>query len=197
MRVGLTGGIASGKSTVASRLAGLGAFVVDADELAREAVAAGTPGLAAVVREFGPAVLRPDGTLDRPALGRVVFADAEARRRLEAITHPVVRQLAARREASAPPSAVVVRVIPLLVETGQAGDFDQVVVVDVPVEVQVRRLLARSGELTRAQALERIAAQASRDQRLAAADVVLDNSGTPQDLAAQVDALWTRWAGRA
>ena len=193
MRVGLTGGIASGKSAASARLATLGAFVVDADELAREAVAPGTAGLAAVVAAFGGGMVCADGSLDREALGRLVFADEGARRRLEAIVHPQVRRLAAAHEAGAPPGAVVVHVIPLLVETGQAGDFDQVVVVDVPAEVQERRLLVRSPGLTEADARARIAAQASRGDRLAAADVVLDNSGTPGELAAQVDALWARW----
>ena len=193
MRIGLTGGIASGKSAVAARLAQLGAVVIDADVLAREVVAPGTSGLAEVVAAFGTDVLTSDGSLDRAALGRVVFADADARRRLEAIIHPRVRQSAAEKEAAAPPGSVVVHVIPLLVETGQERDFDQLVVVDVPPELQADRHLSRSGgSLADAQA--RIAAQASRERRLAAADVVIDNSGTITDLAATVDRLWAGWS---
>jgi len=196
MRIGLTGGIASGKSTVAARLAELGAVVIDADELAREAVESGTPGLDAVVASFGRGVLRPDGTLDRAALGRVVFADEGARRKLEAIVHPEVRRLADLRERAAPPGSVVVHVIPLLVETGQERDFDQVVVVDLPEDVQLERLLERGGGRTPAaqeQARARIAAQASRDQRREAADVILDNSGSRAALIEQTDALWASW----
>ena len=130
-RVGLTGGVASGKSTVSAILAGLGAVVIDADLLAREVVARGTDGLAEVVVEFGPEVLGPDGALDRAMLGALVFADPERRRALEAIIHPRVRARAAEIEAAAPPGAVVVHDIPLLAETGQAASFDAVVVVDV------------------------------------------------------------------
>jgi len=197
MRIGLTGGIASGKSTVAARLAELGAVIIDADVLAREAVAPGTPGLPAVVDVFGPGVLCPDGSLDRAALARVVFADDDARARLEAIVHPEVRRLAAQGEAAAPPGAIVVHVIPLLVETGQAHDFDQVVVVDVPDDVQLERLVGRAGDHSPEayeQARARVAAQASREQRRQAADVVLNNAGTPEELVAQVDALWASWA---
>ena len=196
MRIGLTGGIASGKSAVAARLAELGAVVIDADELAHEAVEPGTPGLRAVVAAFGCGVLRPDGTLDRAALGRIVFADEEARRRLEAIVHPEVRRLTAVRESEAPPGSIIVDVIPLLVETGQAGDFDQVVDVDVPEDVQLARLIARGGDHSPTayeHARARIAAQASRERHREAADVVLDNSGTPADLIAQTDALWASW----
>ena len=193
-RVGLTGGIASGKSTVAELLADRGAVVVDADVLAREVVEPGTPGLDALVRRFGPEVLT-DGRLDRPALGRVVFGADEAarsaRRDLEAVVHPAVRARAAELEAAAPPGSVVVHVIPLLVETGQAGSFDLVVVVDVDPAVQRQRLLARDG-LDAAQAEARIAAQASREDRLAVADVVVDNSGDRDDLERHVADLWAR-----
>jgi dephospho-CoA kinase len=193
--VGLTGGIASGKSTAAVLLAERGALVVDADVLAREVVEPGTPGLAALVRRFGPSVLGPDGRLDRAALGRLVFAGDEAsraaRRDLEAVVHPAVRARAAELEAEAGPDRVVVHVIPLLVETGQASSFDLVVVVDVPEEVQRVRLLARGG-LSEAEADGRIAAQASRAERLAVADVVLDNGGDTDDLARHVDELWAR-----
>ena len=188
-RVGLTGGIGSGKSTVSARLAELGAVVVDYDLLAREAVEPGTAGLEAIVARFGAAVLRADGTLDRPALGSVVFADDAARRDLEAITHPAIRDLAAAREAAAPDGAVVVHDHPLLVEMGMAGLVDLVVVVDVPVELQVRRLVEQRG-MDEADARARLAAQTSREDRLAAADVVLDNTGTVEDLRAAVDRLW-------
>ena len=193
-RVGLTGGIASGKTTVADLLAERGAVLVDSDVLAREVVEPGTPGLAAVVGRFGPGVLAPDGRLDRPALGRLVFGgdgSAPARRDLEGIVHPAVRARAAELEAAAGPDRVVVHVIPLLVETGQAGSFDLVVVVDVDPAVQRARLLARDG-LDAAAADARIAAQASREERLAAADVVVDNSGSREDLVRHVDDLWRR-----
>jgi dephospho-CoA kinase len=188
IRVGLTGGIASGKSTAAELLAERGAVLVDSDVLAREVVEPGTPGLAAVVERFGPEVLR-DGRLDRPALGRIVFADAAARRDLEAIVHPAVRSRARELEAQAPDNAVVVHVIPLLVETGQADDFDVVLVVDVAPEVQRERLVRRDG-LSGAEADARIAAQASRADRLAAADHVLDNGQGLGDLEKQVGRLW-------
>jgi dephospho-CoA kinase len=193
-RVGLTGGIASGKSTVATLLAERGAVVVDADVLAREVVEPGTPGLAAVVERFGRSVLTDDGRLDRAALGRLVFSgegsDA-ARRDLEAVVHPAVRARAAALEAAADPGQVVVHVIPLLVETGQADAFDLVVVVDVDERVQRDRLLARGG-LDEHEADARIAAQASRAERLAVADVVLDNSGDRDELVRHVDGLWAR-----
>ena len=181
MRVGLTGGVASGKSTVAALLRELGAVVVDSDVLAREVVEPGTPGLAAVVEAFGSEVLTADGTLDRPALGAVVFGDEAARRRLEAILHPLIRARAAELEAAAPEGTVVVHDIPLLVETGQAGRFDAVLVVDVPVETQVQRMVHDRG-MGREDALARVAAQADREQRLAAATHVVDNTGTREDL---------------
>jgi dephospho-CoA kinase len=189
LRVGLTGGIASGKSVVADELAARGAVVVDADLLAREVVEPGTAGLDAVVQRFGPSVLTDDGRLDRPSLGRLVFADAEARRDLERIIHPAVRARAAQIEQQAPPDAVVVQVIPLLVETGQADDFDVCVVVDVDPTTQLARLQERNG-LSRADAEARVAAQASRSQRLAAADRVLHNDGSRADLGEQVGRLW-------
>ncbi|HEX8511207.1 MAG TPA: dephospho-CoA kinase [Propionibacteriaceae bacterium] len=191
LRVGLTGGIASGKSRVAEQLAERGAVVIDADLLAREVVEPGTPGLSAVVRRFGEGVLS-DGRLDRGRLGALVFADPAARRDLEQIVHPAVRGRAAELERAAPAEAVVVHVIPLLVETGQAGDFDVVVVVDLDPATQLERLRLRNG-LSEADAQARVAAQAAREQRLAVADVVLDNDGSPEDLTRQVDQLWTRW----
>ncbi|HEX6247523.1 MAG TPA: dephospho-CoA kinase, partial [Nocardioidaceae bacterium] len=177
MRVGLTGGVASGKSTVAAMLRELGAVVIDADRLARDVVAQGTHGLAEVVAAFGEDVLTAEGELDRPAMGALVFGDEQARRRLEAIIHPRVRGCAAALEASAAPDAVVVHDIPLLVETGQATGFDAVVVVDVPVETQVTRLTDLRG-MTREEAEARIAAQATREERLAVATHVIDNTGT-------------------
>jgi dephospho-CoA kinase len=181
MRVGLTGGVASGKSSVAALLRELGAVVVDSDVLAREVVEPGTPGLAAVVEAFGPEVLTADGALDRAALGGVVFGDEAARRRLEAILHPLIRARAAELEAASPEGTVVVHDIPLLVETGQADRFDAVLVVDVPVETQVERMVRDRG-MSREDALARVAAQADREQRLAAATHVVDNTGTREDL---------------
>lgn len=191
LRVGLTGGIGSGKSAVAALLAGHGAVIIDADLLAREAVAPGSPGLAAVVEQFGPGMLTADGSLDRPALGEIVFADPEARTHLNAIVHPEVRRLAAVAEQAAAPDAVVVHVIPLLVETGQQDRFDLLVVVDVDPETQLRRVLERDG-LDEDQVRARLAAQATRDERLAAADVVIDNSGSLAELDAKVAELWRR-----
>jgi len=194
LRVGLTGGIASGKTAVAERLAALGAVVVDADLLAREVVAVGTPGLAEVVVAFGPQVLATDGSLDRPAMGRLVFADAPARRRLEAIIHPRVRASARRLEDAAvgtDPDAVVVHVIPLLVETGQVDAYDSVVVVDVDPVAQIERLVTQRG-MDPIEAQQRIDAQASRVDRLTVADDVIHNAGTLADLDDEVDALWRR-----
>ncbi len=193
LHVGLTGGIASGKSAVADLLAERGAVIVDSDRLAREVVAPGTAGLADVVRRFGEDVLAADGSLDRAALGRIVFADPSARSDLEAIVHPLVRARATELTASAPAGAVVVQVIPLLVETGQAGEFDIVVVVDVDPQVQLARLRQRDG-FGPAEAAARVSAQASRELRLRAADVVIDNSGSPDDLGAAVDRLWAGWS---
>lgn len=195
LRVGLTGGIATGKTRVAEQLAKRGAVIIDADLLAREVVEPGTPGLAAVVDRFGPEVFDGD-RLDRAALGRIVFADPAARRDLERIIHPAVRRRAAELEAAADPDAIVVHVIPLLVETGQQADFDVVVVVDAEPERQIERLGTRNG-LSRAEAEARIAAQASRERRLACADLVVDNSGDEQHLPEQVDDLWRELGRRA
>jgi len=189
VRVGLTGGVASGKSTVSAILAELGAVVIDADLLAREVVAPGTEGLAAVVEEFGPDVLGPDGGLDRPRLGALVFADPERRRALESIIHPRVRARAAEIEAAAPAGAVVVHDIPLLAETGQAASFEAVVVVDVPVEVQVDRMVRVRG-MSEADARARIAAQADRDARLAVATYVVENTGDLDELRARVEEVY-------
>jgi dephospho-CoA kinase len=151
-------------------------------------VESGTPGLAAVVEAFGPEVLTADGSLNRPALAGVVFGDPEARRRLDAIVHPLVRARAGEVAATAPAGAVVVHDVPLLVETGQAATYDLVLVVEADLETRVARLVQRG--LTAEDARARMAAQATDDQRRAVADVVLDNSGTPDELAAQVDRLW-------
>lgn len=189
MQIGLTGGIGAGKTAVARRFAELGALVVDADALAREVVAAGTPGLAAVVAEFGPGVLRPDGELDRPALGRLVFGDEERLGRLNAIVHPLVRGRAAELVAAAPAGTVVVQDVPLLVETGQADRFDLVVVVEAPADLRIGRLVRDRG-MTAEEARSRMAAQATDEQRRAVADVVLVNAGDLDSLRAEVDRVW-------
>lgn len=181
VRVGLTGGIASGKSTVSKILAELGAIIIDADLLAREVVAKGTPGLAQVVEEFGEQLLTPDGELDRPAMGALVFADDDARKRLEAIIHPLVFERIVALEESAGPEDVVVHDIPLLAESGRAHTFDAVIVVDAPPEVQVERMVRDRG-WTEEDARARIAAQASREDRLAIATHVVENTGTLEDL---------------
>lgn len=195
-RIGLTGGIAAGKSVAARRFIELGAVVIDADALAREVVAPGTLGLEQVVEMFGSAVLAKDGSLDRAALAARVFDDPEARRRLEALLHPQVRRLAAEREAAAAAldgDAVVVHDIPLLVETGQADTFGMVVVVHAPEALRVERLV-RGRTMSEAEARARVAAQAEDDERLAVADVVLDGTGSDEDLRTQVDELWARLA---
>jgi dephospho-CoA kinase len=173
---------------VAALLAERGALVVDADRIAREVVEPGTPGLAAVAEAFGPDVLTADGALDRPALAAVVFADPAARARLDGIVHPLVRARAAELVAAAPADAVVVQDVPLLVETGQAGSYDLVLVVEADPGTRVRRLVARG--LTEADARARIASQATDAQRRAVADVVLANDGDLEHLAAQVDRFW-------
>jgi dephospho-CoA kinase len=188
LTVGLTGGIGSGKSTVAHRLAELGAVLIDSDLLAREVVEPGTPGLAAIEAAFGSGVIGPDGALDRPALAARVFADADLRAVLNGIVHPLVRARAASLSRAAPPDAVVVQEVPLLVEVGLAAAFDLVVVVDAPDDDRVSRLVDRG--LSAEDARARMATQASREERLEAADYVLDNSGSVQHLLDQVDQLW-------
>jgi dephospho-CoA kinase len=188
VRVALTGGIASGKSMVADVLAARGAIIIDADVLAREVVEPGTPALAAIIDRFGEQVVA-EGRVDRARLAQIVFADSLARRDLERIVHPAVRARAAELEQAAGAAAIVVHVIPLLVETGQQGDFDLVVTVDVDHETQIQRLAARNG-FTRAEAESRIAAQASREDRRIAADFVVDNTGTVTRLREQIDVLW-------
>ncbi|MFH5822778.1 dephospho-CoA kinase [Georgenia sp. AZ-5] len=189
LKIGLTGGIGAGKSTAARELARLGAVVIDADRIARDVVEPGTPGLAAVVAAFGPGILRADGSLDRAALGRLVFADPDARRRLGEITHPLVGRESARREAAAPQEAIVVHDVPLIVENGLAGRYNLVVVVGADEDVRVGRLVRDRG-MTREEALARVRAQATDEQRRAVADVWLDNSGTPEELVQQVHRLW-------
>ncbi len=193
MRVGLTGGVASGKSAVSAMLDELGAVVIDADVLAREVVAAGTDGLREIVEAFGAEVLTQEGELDRPAMGARVFGDEAARRRLEAIIHPRVRERAAMLEQAAGKDAVVVHDIPLLVETGQSAAFDAVVVVDVPVETQVTRMVEDRG-LSAEDARARVATQSSREQRLAVATYVVDNTGTLADLRDRVTEVFSELA---
>lgn len=194
VRIGLTGGIGSGKSTVAARFAELGAVVIDSDLIAREVVAVGTAGLERVVRHFGAGALAADGMLDRPKLGAVVFADPAALADLNAIVHPLVRERSDELVAAAGEGAVLVHDVPLLVESGMAAAFDAVVVVQAPLSVRLERLERRGMAADVAQA--RIAAQASDEQRQAAATVVLDNSGSVADLRAQVDVVWPRLTGR-
>ena len=189
LMVGLTGGIGSGKSAVARRLAELGAVVIDSDALAREAVAPGTPGLAEVVAAFGPGVVDGEGRLDRTALGRIVFGDKEQRRRLEAIVHPKVRQRAEEIASAAAADAVVVNDVPLLVEAGLAGLYQMVVVVLASEETRVRRLIRDRG-MDEADVRARIAAQASDEQRRAVADIVITNDGDMDGLRSQVDQAW-------
>ncbi|MGN6301600.1 MAG: dephospho-CoA kinase [Angustibacter sp.] len=189
LRIGLTGGIGAGKSTVAEVLRSLGAVVVDADVLAREVVAPGSEGLAAVAAEFGPDVVGSDGALDRPALARLVFGDPARRARLEAITHPLVARRTAELVAAAAPNSVVVHDVPLIVEKHMGALYHLVVVVDAPEEVRVRRLVA-SRPMTVDDARARIAAQATHGQRRAAADVWVDTDRDPDAVAAEATRLW-------
>ena len=189
LRIGLTGGIGSGKSTVAALLADRGAVVVDADRIARAVLEPGTPGLAAVVDAFGTGVLTAEGALDRPALAAVVFGDPAARARLDGIVHPLVRVRAAELVAAAPADAVVVQDVPLLVETGQAGAHDLVLVVETDPATRVARLVDRG--LSADDARARMASQATDAGRRAVADVVLRNDGDRAALAAAVDRFWT------
>ena len=198
--IGLTGGIAAGKSTIGRRLAELGAIRIDADQLARDAVAVGSPGLARVAGAFGAdRVILSDGSLDRAALGAIVFADAEALARLNGIVHPEVQRLFAEAQAAAlaaDPDAVVVYEIPLLVEAARELPFDLVVVAEAPSEVRVARMVELRG-MSEADARGRIANQASDAERRAVADVVIDTAGTEAETLAQVDALWDRLRGSA
>ena len=185
MRIGLTGGVASGKSSVSAILRELGAIVIDADQLAREVVAKGTPGLLQVVESFGPGVLTADGDLDRAKMGSIVFADEDRRRVLEAIVHPLVFERIVELEEAAAGADLVVHDIPLLAESRRAETFDAVIVVDAPPEVQVERMVRDRGWTTE-EAEARIGAQASREDRRAVATYVIDNTGTLDDLRQRV-----------
>jgi dephospho-CoA kinase len=191
LRVGLSGGIGSGKSTVAQRFSELGAIVIDADDLARAVVAPGSEGLAAIVGRFGDDVVDDDGALNRAALGALVFTDAAARRDLEGITHPRIAERTRELVAGAPSDAIVVHDVPLLVEKHLGPDYHLVVIVGAAERTRVRRLMQHRG-MAEDDVLGRIAAQAGDEERRAAADVWLDNSGTTDELRALVDALWHR-----
>jgi dephospho-CoA kinase len=190
--VAVTGGIASGKSVVAARLAEHGAVVVDADQIAREVVEPGTPALTRIAEEFGSGVIDAEGRLDRAALGAIVFADPERLKVLNAITHPAVRDLSRRRFAEAAerdPDAVVVYDVPLLNEARGAAEFDEVVVVSAPEEVRVARMVSLRG-MSPEEARNRIRSQVSEEQRRAMADHLIESGGTLEETLAQVDALW-------
>ncbi len=194
MRVGLTGGIASGKSTVSEILAELGAVIIDGDKLAREVVEPGTPGLAQVVEAFGPEILLPDGAMDRAKVGQIVFNDEAKRKLLEGIVHPLVFERYAALEASAPKDGIVIHDIPLLAESGRADTFDAVIVVETPAEVQVERMLRDRG-WSRADAESRIAAQATPEQRRAIATYLIENIGTREELRARVEQVYGELSG--
>ncbi|MFD7421753.1 dephospho-CoA kinase [Streptomyces californicus] len=196
LKVGLTGGIGAGKSEVSRLLVERGAVLIDSDRIAREVVEPGTPGLAAVVEEFGPDILTAEGTLDRPALGALVFADDQRRAALNAIVHPLVGARAAELERAAPEDAVVVHDVPLLTENGLAPFYDLVVVVDASAGTQLDRLVTLRG-MTESDARARMAAQATREERRAVADLVVDNDGTHEALVEQVDAVWDELVRRA
>lgn len=195
LTVGLTGGIGAGKSAVSRLLASYGAVIVDSDRIAREVVEPGTPGLAAVVAEFGDGVLAADGSLDRAKLGGIVFADADRLRALNAIVHPLVRDRSAALQEAAGPDAVVVNDVPLLAENDLAGLYDVVVVVDAAPATQLDRLVRLRG-MAEDEARARMAAQATREQRLAIADIVVDNDGTQAELAERVRKLWEELVAR-
>ncbi|MBZ5736936.1 dephospho-CoA kinase [Nocardioides mangrovi] len=194
MRVGLTGGIASGKSTVSAILSELGAVIIDGDKLAREVVERGTPGLEQVVEAFGPEILTADGDMDRAKVGQIVFNDEAKRKLLESIVHPLVFERYAELEASAPADGLVVHDIPLLAESGRADGFDAVIVVETPAEVQVERMLRDRG-WTRADAESRINAQASPEQRRAIATHLIVNTGTREELRARVEEVYAELVG--
>ncbi|SEF65751.1 dephospho-CoA kinase [Actinacidiphila yanglinensis] len=194
--VGLTGGIGAGKSEVTRLLGSYGATVIDSDRIAREVVEPGTPGLAAVVEEFGPDVLAQDGTLDRPRLGAIVFADEDRRRALNAIVHPLVARRSAELQQAAGPDAIVVHDVPLLTENGLAPRYELIVVVDASPATQVDRLVRRRG-MAEAEARSRMAAQATREERLAIADLVIDNDGPLDALEPQVRQVWRQLCDRA
>ena len=196
LTVGLTGGIGAGKSGVSRLLASFGAVVIDADRIAREVVAPGTPGLAAVVAEFGPEVLAADGTLDRPRLGAIVFSDPQRLAALNAIVHPLVAQRSAELQQAAGPDDIVVHDVPLLTENGLAPRYDVVVVVDAGPQTQLDRLVRLRG-MTEDEACARMTAQATREQRLAVADIVIDNDGPLAALEPAVKRVWEQLRERA
>ncbi|MET1044287.1 MAG: dephospho-CoA kinase [Microbacteriaceae bacterium] len=199
--IGLTGGIASGKSLVASRLAELGAVHIDADKLAREVVEPGMPALQRIAEEFGDQILNTDGTLNRGALGSIIFTDAAKRELLNTITHPAIQELGRERVAAATaenPDAIIIYDIPLLVEGGRQAStrFDLIVVVHAATETRLRRMVELRG-LSRAEATQRLNAQAGDTDRLAVADIVIDNNGTVAETLQQVDALWRQLTARS
>lgn len=196
LKVGLTGGIGAGKSEVSRLLVAYGAVLVDADKIAREVVEPGTPGLDAVVDAFGPGVLTADGRLDRPKLGSIVFSDSEKRATLNAIVHPLVRARSAELESAADEDAIVVHDVPLLVENELTGLFDVVVVVDASPETRLGRLVRVRG-MAEAEARSRMDAQATRERRNAAADLIIDNDGPLEKLEPQVRDVWERLVERA
>ncbi|MGW6371589.1 dephospho-CoA kinase [Streptomyces niveus] len=196
LKVGLTGGIGAGKSEVSRLLVSYGAVLVDADKIAREVVEPGTPGLDAVVDAFGPGVLTADGRLDRPKLGALVFADDDKRATLNAIVHPLVRARSVELESAAGEEDIVVHDVPLLVESGLTGLYDMVVVVDASPGTQLDRLVRLRG-MAESEARSRMAAQATRERRTAAADLVIDNDGPLEKLEPQVRAVWERLVERA
>lgn len=193
-RIGLTGGIGSGKSTVAQLFADLGAQVIDADAIAREVVEPGSEGLAALIDAFGPRILSRDQSLNRQALADIVFADPHARQTLNGITHPRIAARTAELIAALPDDAVLIHDVPLLVELNMQSAYDLVVVVDAPDELRVKRLVDRGH--TPEDARARIAAQAPRQQRLAVADILIDNAGDLEDLSRQVRSAWPAVSGR-
>ncbi|MFE9856079.1 dephospho-CoA kinase [Streptomyces sp. NPDC005780] len=196
LKVGLTGGIGAGKSEVSRMLAGYGAVLIDADRIAREVVEPGTPGLEAVVGEFGTGILTPEGTLDRPKLGSIVFSDGERLAALNAIVHPLVGARSAELERAAGPDSVVVHDVPLLTENSLAPLYDLVIVVDAAPETQLDRLVRLRG-MTEQEARARMAAQAGREQRRAVADLVIDNDGPIEALEPQVREVWAELERRA
>ena len=196
LKVGLTGGIGAGKSEVSRRLASYGALVIDADQIAREVVEPGTPGLAQVVGLFGTGVLAPDGTLDRQRLGEIVFGDDELRAKLNSLIHPLVGARLRELEQGADADAILVEDVPLIAENDLADFYDLVVVVDVPPRLQEERLVRDRG-MTPDQVAARMAAQASREQRLAIAGIVVDNSGSLAELDREVGELWAELSRRA
>ncbi|MFE6132910.1 dephospho-CoA kinase [Streptomyces sp. NPDC056437] len=196
LKVGLTGGIGAGKSEVSRLLASYGAVLIDADKIAREVVQPGTPGLAAVVEAFGPGILTADGTLDRPALGSIVFADPERLATLNAIVHPLVGARSQELEKAAGADAVVIHDVPLLTENELAPLYDLVIVVDAAPETQLDRLVRLRG-MAESEARARMSAQATREQRRAIADLVVDNDGPLENLEPQVREVWTELTRRA